>query len=40
MGEMEWTFILTGVFVLVAGVGLGLLWCWLMERGEQNNENL
>ena len=38
MGEMEWTFILTGAFILLAGTGLGLLVSWLLEKGRDEND--
>ena len=39
MGEMEWTFALTGLFVLLTATGLALLVNWLMEKGEKDNED-
>jgi hypothetical protein len=38
MGEMEWTFILTGLFVLFVGVGAGLLVSWIWEKGKDDND--
>ena len=33
--SMEAVFIITGIGILVAGIGLGLLVSWLMERGDR-----
>ena len=33
--SMEAVFILTGAGILIGGTALGLLFAWLLERGEK-----
>ncbi len=38
MLTMEETFILTGIFILVLGVGLGFLGEWIFRKENENSE--
>ena len=37
--EMEEVFILTGIWILIVGVSLGLLISWLLIRGEKKGRD-
>jgi hypothetical protein len=39
MFTMEETFILTGIFVLLLGTGLGLLCAWLSSKNDEQSDD-